>query len=117
MPGQSRIAGRKSTDAGRSKVRASHIAAVVAAAVAGCSDTSKTPNLSEIELAFEQYELDNGLDVILHVDRSDPTAAVLMTFHVGSARERPNRTGFARLFEHSSFSTPRTWDPAGSTGS
>ena len=35
---------------------------------------------------FEKYELDNGLDVILHVDASDPIAAVAMTFHVGSAR-------------------------------
>jgi tetratricopeptide (TPR) repeat protein len=53
----------------------------------------------EIDLAFERYQLDNGLTVILHVDRSDPIAAVVMTFHVGSAREVEGRTGFAHLFE------------------
>ena len=42
---------------------------------------------SRISMAFEEYRLDNGLQVILHVDRSDPIAAVVMTFHVGSARE------------------------------
>ena len=56
-----------------------------------------------IAVDYEKYELSNGLDVILHVDRSDPLAAVAMTFHVGSARETPNRTGFAHLFEHLFF--------------
>lgn len=52
---------------------------------------------------FERFELDNGLEVVLHVDRSDPLAAVAMTFHVGSAREVEGRTGFAHLFEHLFF--------------
>lgn len=52
---------------------------------------------------FEQYELDNGLNVILHTDRSDPVVAVALTAHVGSAREKPGRTGFAHLFEHLLF--------------
>ena len=41
----------------------------------------------DVSLNYERYELSNGLDVVLHVDRSDPIAAVVMTFHVGSARE------------------------------
>src|SRR5687767_4527355 len=56
-----------------------------------------------IAVEYEKYELPNGLDVILHVDRSDPLAAVAMTFHVGSAREVTGRTGFAHLFEHLFF--------------
>jgi zinc protease len=58
---------------------------------------------AQVSVEFEKYELPNGLDVILHVDRSDPVAAVAMTFHVGSAREVPGRTGFAHLFEHLFF--------------
>ena len=49
---------------------------------------------------FEQFKLDNGLNVILHVDRSDPVVAVALTAHVGSAREKTGRTGFAHLLEH-----------------
>lgn len=52
---------------------------------------------------FERFTLDNGLTVLLHVDRSDPVAAVALTAHVGSAREKEGRTGFAHLFEHLLF--------------
>ena len=58
---------------------------------------------STLDVNFDKYELDNGLDVVLHVDRSDPVVAVAMTFHVGSAREVQGRTGFAHLFEHLFF--------------
>lgn len=62
---------------------------------------------------FERYELANGLEVILHVDESDPLAAVAMTFHVGSAREVPGRTGFAHLFEHLFFLDSENLGPGG----
>jgi len=52
---------------------------------------------------FEKYTLDNGLEVILHTDHSDPVVAVASIFHVGSSREEPGRTGFAHFFEHMSF--------------
>ncbi|GLR20139.1 M16 family metallopeptidase [Portibacter lacus] len=52
---------------------------------------------------FEKFTLDNGLQVILHVDRSDPVVAVALTAHVGSARESKGKTGFAHLFEHLLF--------------
>ncbi len=52
---------------------------------------------------FEKFVLDNGLEVILHKDESDPVTAVALTFHVGSAREIEGRTGFAHLFEHLLF--------------
>ncbi len=52
---------------------------------------------------FEKFTLDNGLDVVFHIDRSDPVVAVSLTAHVGSAREKAGRTGFAHLFEHLLF--------------
>jgi zinc protease len=52
---------------------------------------------------YEKFTLPNGLQVIFHIDRSDPVVAVSLTAHVGSAREKPGRTGFAHLFEHLLF--------------
>ena len=57
----------------------------------------------EFTIGFEKYTLDNGLDVILHTDHSDPVVAVASIFHVGSSREETGRTGFAHFFEHMSF--------------
>jgi zinc protease len=56
-----------------------------------------------INIPFEQYTLSNGLTVIHSVDRSTPTVAVQMWYHVGSKNEEPGRTGFAHLFEHVMF--------------
>ena len=58
---------------------------------------------TDLNIAFEKIELDNGLDVIFHVDKSDPVVAVELMVHVGSAREVKGRTGFAHLFEHLLF--------------
>ena len=58
---------------------------------------------TELKIEFEKYTLPNGLDVILHVDRSDPIVALAIRFHVGSNREVEGRTGFAHLFEHMMF--------------
>src|SRR5688500_14167905 len=52
---------------------------------------------------YEKFTLPNGLQVIFHVDRSDPVVAVNLTVHVGSSREKVGRTGFAHLFEHLLF--------------
>ncbi|MDC1373475.1 insulinase family protein, partial [Flavobacteriaceae bacterium] len=54
-------------------------------------------------LDYEKFTLDNGLEVILHVDKSDPIVAVATVMHVGSNREKPGKTGFAHFFEHMSF--------------
>ena len=58
---------------------------------------------TDLNIEFEKIELDNGLDVIFHVDKSDPVVAVELMVHVGSAREVKGRTGFAHLFEHLLF--------------
>jgi zinc protease len=58
---------------------------------------------ARITVAYTQFTLANGLDVILHEDHSVPLVAVNAWYHVGSAREKPGRTGFAHLFEHIMF--------------
>ena len=56
-----------------------------------------------LDIPFEKHVLDNGLEVILHEDHSDPVVAVYVYYHVGSAREEQGRSGFAHLFEHMMF--------------
>jgi zinc protease len=56
-----------------------------------------------LTIAFDTFVLENGLPVILHVDRSSPLVAVDVWYHVGSKDESPGRTGFAHLFEHLMF--------------
>jgi zinc protease len=55
------------------------------------------------KIEFEEYDLDNGLHVILHQDNSTPIVAVTILYHVGSKDEDPERTGFAHFFEHLMF--------------
>ena len=55
------------------------------------------------EVTFQEYELDNGLHVILHQDNSAPVVATAVMYHVGSKDEDPGRTGFAHFFEHLLF--------------
>lgn len=55
------------------------------------------------EIEFVEYDLDNGLHVILHQDNSTPIVAVSIMYHVGSKNEDPERTGFAHFFEHLMF--------------
>ncbi|MDQ8163627.1 MAG: pitrilysin family protein [Gemmatimonadota bacterium] len=54
-------------------------------------------------IAYETFTLPNGLEVILHVDRSVPIVAVENFYKVGSGDEKRGRTGFAHLFEHVMF--------------
>jgi zinc protease len=56
-----------------------------------------------MNIAYSKHTLANGLDVILHEDRSCPIVAVNLWYHVGSKNERPGHTGFAHLFEHLMF--------------
>ena len=61
------------------------------------------PGVAQLKIDYETFKLNNGLTVIFHVDRSDPVVSVNLTAHVGSAREKEGRTGFAHLFEHLLF--------------
>jgi len=58
---------------------------------------------SDLSINYKKITLKNGLDVVFHVDKSDPVVAVELMVHVGSAREIEGRTGFAHLFEHLLF--------------
>ncbi len=57
----------------------------------------------EVVIPYEKYELENGLTLIIHEDHSDPIVHVDVTYHVGSAREELNKSGFAHFFEHMMF--------------
>src|SRR4029434_192480 len=56
-----------------------------------------------LQVPYTQFRLANGLTVILHQDKSVPIVTVNVWYHVGSANEKPGRTGFAHLFEHLMF--------------
>ena len=55
------------------------------------------------EVAFEEYDLDNGLHVILHQDNSAPVVTTSVMYHVGGKDRTEGRTGFAHFFEHLLF--------------
>lgn len=60
-----------------------------------------TVNAQKVE--FEEYDLDNGLHVILHKDNTAPVVSTSVMYHVGAKDEDPERTGFAHFFEHLLF--------------
>jgi len=76
------------------------LVAVLALTSAARAQTTGQPPL---EVPYTQFTLPNGLHVILHEDHTVPMAYVNVLYNVGSARERPGRTGFAHLFEHLMF--------------
>lgn len=55
------------------------------------------------KISYVEYDLPNGLHVILHEDHSTPIVTVSVMYHVGSKNEDPERTGFAHFFEHLLF--------------
>src|SRR3954469_11984884 len=60
-------------------------------------------HISLMDIPIETFTLPNGLTVVLSEDHTAPIVAVNLWYHVGSANERPGRTGFAHLFEHMLF--------------
>src|SRR5262249_23718220 len=79
------------------------IATFLAAAVLAVAPSAFAQPAQKLELPYTQFTLPNGLTVILHEDHSVPLVSTNMWYHVGSAREKPGRTGFAHLFEHLMF--------------
>src|SRR5687767_10890799 len=73
------------------------------AAAASPPSASASAPAAPLQVPYRQFKLANGLTVILHQDRSVPIVAVNVWYHVGSANEKPGRTGFAHLFEHLMF--------------
>ncbi len=78
-------------------------AGVFAAAVPSAAAHAQVAPPDVPAIPFEKYTLPNGLEVILHQDRSVPLVAVNVWYKVGSGDELPGRTGFAHLFEHIMF--------------
>jgi len=64
---------------------------------------NSSSNAQDLDVPFTKHVLDNGLEVVIHEDHSDPVVAVYIIFHVGSGREETGRSGFAHLFEHMLF--------------
>lgn len=70
----------------------------------GCNnEKTNSEESARLSIEFEKYELANGLDVVLHQDKSDPIVSLAIQYGVGSNREKTGRTGFAHLFEHMLF--------------
>src|SRR5258706_11406848 len=68
------------------------------------------PAPASLALPVQQYQLDNGLTVLLSEDHRLPVVAVEVRYLVGSASERPGRSGFAHLFEHLMFQGSEHFD-------
>ncbi len=62
-----------------------------------------TNSIMAQKIDYEEYDLPNGLHVILHEDHTAPVVTVGVMYHVGAKDEDPNRTGFAHFFEHLLF--------------
>jgi len=77
--------------------------AVAASLAIAPASARQAATASKLAVPYTMFKLPNGLTVILHEDHSVPTVAVNVWYHVGSAREKPGRTGFAHLFEHVLF--------------
>src|SRR5437773_4008228 len=77
------------------------IAAALVVATPSFAQQPSAPR--KIQLPYTQFTLPNGLTVILHEDHAVPLVYTNMYYHVGSAREKTSRTGFAHLFEHLMF--------------
>ncbi len=73
-------------------------ALILGALMGGCNSANQ-----EVNIKYDSFTLPNGLKVVLQQDHSDPVVAVAIQYHVGSARERVGKTGFAHFFEHMLF--------------
>ena len=68
------------------------------------AETGDLANLvSQVEIPFEEFQLENGLTVVVHEDRKAPIVGVAVWYNVGSKDEPKGKTGFAHLFEHLMF--------------
>ncbi|MFA9211988.1 MAG: M16 family metallopeptidase, partial [Moraxellaceae bacterium] len=73
--------------------------AIIAALLVSSISTS----FAQEKVKYVEYNLPNGMHVILHEEHATPIVAVSVMYHVGSKNENPNRTGFAHFFEHLLF--------------
>ena len=69
----------------------------------GASQATGGARFPDPKITFKKYTLSNGMEVILHQDKSVPLVAIDVWYHVGSVDEVPGKSGFAHLFEHMMF--------------
>ena len=62
-----------------------------------------TKTVSEVIIPYEKYQLPHGLKLIIHEYHSDPLVHADITYHVGSAREELQKSGFEHFFGHMMF--------------
>jgi len=86
-----------------SRIRTIFLTLVLLAILPLSAQESRSP----LHVPYRQFKLANGLNVILHQDKSVPVVSVNVWYHVGSANEKPGRTGLAHLFEHLMFEGSR----------
>jgi len=67
-------------------------------------------SLNAQKVEFEEYDLSNGMHVILHQDNSAPVVTTSVMYHVGAKDEQPDRTGMAHFFEHLLFEGTKNID-------
>ena len=85
------------------RLPAPRLARAAALAAAGLGILAPRLLAQQLRVPYETFTLSNGLQVIVHEDRSVPIVAVNTWYHVGSGDEHQGRTGFAHLFEHIMF--------------
>ncbi len=78
--------------------------------LAMASSTGVEDMISEIDIPYQRFVLENGLTLIVHEDHKVPIVAVNVWYHVGSKDESPGRSGFAHLFEHLMFNGSEHFD-------
>jgi zinc protease len=83
----------------------------IAVLILSISSCKKAPVADKLTVGYEKYQMQNGLQVILHEDHSNPMMAYAIMYHVGSSRETPGKTGFAHLFEHLLFGGSENVEP------
>ncbi|NVJ97177.1 MAG: insulinase family protein [Alphaproteobacteria bacterium] len=100
------------------------LGAVAASVLVACqaetkSETTAAPAISadkspaldiKFDIPYEEFQLDNGLRVVVHEDRKAPIVSVGVWYHVGSKDEPTGKTGFAHLFEHLMFNGSENYD-------
>ncbi|HWX40599.1 MAG TPA: pitrilysin family protein [Blastocatellia bacterium] len=84
-------------------IRKYMVLAVSLALLSGAAYSRGQSKAASFKVSFSQFQLDNGLRVILSEDHTAPVVAVAVYYDVGSRNEVKGRTGFAHLFEHMMF--------------
>ncbi len=85
------------------KLAALALTLVVPFSIALANESAATARVQIKPIQFIEYDLPNGLHVILHQNHAIPVVSTYVLYHVGSKNERPDRTGFAHFFEHLMF--------------